>query len=212
MGGGLNSKNNFKTFLEDLLLGDIFVMLNGRLSDITIWFWYHRFKPYHRQNHITTLFLNHHSFCSDWISMNPSYLNGPLHEVAKRFRPTREIIIKLVQWEHFPSLSEGILILRFVYCYIHYLWSKPDGPRFMVNLWMLILDRLFGSLYSFNQNAICRSPTHSSVLSKKQNIGWFYSIACITVWTEYDGTSNEKFPLINWKFHHIRFILYIILH
>ena len=112
-----------------------------------------------------------HSFCSGWISMNPSYLNGPLHEVAKRFRPTREIIIKLVQWEHFPSLSEGILILRFVYCYIHYLWSKPDGPRFMVNLWMLILDRLFGRLYSLNQNPICRSPNHSSVLSKNQNIG-----------------------------------------
>ena len=35
-----------------------------------------------------------------------------------------------------------------------------------------------------------------------------------TVWTEYDGTPNEKFPLIHWnsaqlKFHHIRFILYI---
>ena len=31
----------------------------------------------------------------------------------------------------------------------------------------------------------------------------------ITVWTEYDGTPNEKFPLIHWnsaqlKFHHIR--------
>ena len=34
-----------------------------------------------------------------------------------------------------------------------------------------------------------------------------------TVWPGYDGTSNEKFPLIHWNsaqlmFHHIRFILY----
>ena len=37
-----------------------------------------------------------------------------------------------------------------------------------------------------------------------------------TLWTEYDGTSNEKFPLIHWnfaqlKFHHIWFTLYICL-
>lgn len=109
--------------------------------------------------------------------MNPSLLNGPTHEWFKRFRP-RKIIINGV---HYRGPREGIMNgLRSIYFYIRYLhlylcyhWSNPDGPGFMAKLWMLISDHLFGRLYSFNQNTICRSPNHSSVLSKKQNIGWF---------------------------------------
>ena len=113
-------------------------------------------------------------------SMNQSYLNGPLHEVVKRFRPTREFINTIKKGEHYPSLSEGINFLRDIYnlcrsISIH-LWSIPDGPVFIVKVWMLILDRLFGRLYSFNQNPICRSQNHSSILSKKQNIGWFIAL------------------------------------
>ena len=72
--------------------------------------------------------------------MNPSYLNGPVHELAKRLRPTKEMIIKLVQWDHFPSLREGILILRGVYWAIRYYWSTRGGPVFIVKLWLWILD------------------------------------------------------------------------
>ena len=104
--------------------------------------------------------------------MNPAYLNGPYHELAKRFRPAREMIINFLQWERSPSLREGIQFLRAIYCGIRYQWSIPDGPVFMVKVWMVILDIFFGRLYSFNQNPICRSPNRSSVLSKKQNIGW----------------------------------------
>ena len=98
--------------------------------------------------------------------MNQSYLNGPLHELAKRFRPKRELLLKFVHRNIY-----AIYMLRYIYCYIRYLWSIPDGPVFMVKLWMLILDRLFVRLYSLNQDPICRSPNHSSVLSKNQNIG-----------------------------------------
>ena len=42
--------------------------------------------------------------------------------------------------------------LRFIYFYIRYQWSIPDGPVFMVKLWMWILDHLCGRLYSVNQN------------------------------------------------------------
>ena len=69
--------------------------------------------------------------------MNPSYLNGPIHQLAKRFRPT----IELLNEDHYPSLPEVIQLLRFIYCYIRYLWSNSDGPVFMVKLWMLIMDR-----------------------------------------------------------------------
>ena len=105
--------------------------------------------------------------------MNPSYLNGPVHELAKRLRPTKEMIIKLVQWDHFPSLREGILILRGVYWAIRYYWSTRGGPVFIVKLWLWILDIFFRRLYSFNQNPIYRSSNHPSALSEKQNIGWF---------------------------------------
>ena len=98
--------------------------------------------------------------------MNQSYLNGPLHELAKRLRRT-------------TKLRDGnsnywiIQLLSFTYHYIRYQWSNPDGPVFMLKLWILILDLFFKRLYPLNQNLICRSPNHSSVLSKKQNIGWF---------------------------------------
>ena len=102
--------------------------------------------------------------------MNPSYLNGPLHESAKQFR-MKELKAKILNGDH-PSLSEGINILRWAYFLIRYQWTNPDGPVFIVKLWMLIMDGVFGRLYSFNQDPICRSSNHSSVLSKKQNIGW----------------------------------------
>ena len=118
------------------------------------------------------IFIDSHSFCSGWkSSMNQSYLNGPFQELNKRFRISVKII---TEKRYLSSLYQGINYLRFAYCYICYLWSKSDGPLFMFKLWMLILDRLFRRLYSFNQNPICRSPNHSSVLSKKQNIGWFF--------------------------------------
>ena len=99
--------------------------------------------------------------------MNPSYLNGPWNENMKRFRKT-----DFVTGEN--GAPEGIINgLRFCCSFIRYLWSNPDGPVFMVKLWMLILDGLFGRFYSFNRNPICRSSNHSSLLSKKQNIGWF---------------------------------------
>ena len=100
--------------------------------------------------------------------MNQSYLNGPLHELAKQFRPKKKLLLKFIHRNIY-----AIYMLRYIYCYIRYLWSIPDGPVFVVKLWMLILDRLFGRLYSLNQNPICRSPNHSSVLSKNQNIGQF---------------------------------------
>ena len=105
--------------------------------------------------------------------MNPSYVNGPRHELAKKSRLAREIIVKLMKGDHYPSLSEGVNFLRYIYCYMRYLWSIPDGPVFIVKLSMLMLDRFFERGYSFNQNPICRRPNNSSVLSKKQNIGWF---------------------------------------
>ena len=102
--------------------------------------------------------------------MNTSYLNGPFHEVFKRFRPD-DFSYLVAGWnQRLPGEMNG---LRFLYFYILYLWSNPDGPVFMVKLWVLILDLLFGRLYSFNRNPICRSSNHSSLLSKKQNIGWF---------------------------------------
>merc|ERR1712203_792211 len=63
--------------------------------------------------------------------------------------------------------------LSFIYFYIRKQWLNPDGPVLMVKLLMRILDHLCGRLYSFNQNPICRSPNHSSVLSTKQNIVLF---------------------------------------
>ena len=105
--------------------------------------------------------------------MNPSYLNGPLHELSKRFKPTRELMVKLIRRDHYPSLYEGLQLLGGVYWVIHYCWSTRDGPVFIVKLWMLFSDVVFGKLYSFNQNPIWRNPNHSSVLSKKQNLGWF---------------------------------------
>ena len=110
--------------------------------------------------------------------MNQSYLNGPFQELNKRF----PILVKIIAEKRYPSsLHQGINYLRFAYCYIRYLWSKSDGPVFMFKLWMLILDRLFGNLYPFNRNPICRSPNHSSVLSKKQNIGWFFKCSVLYV-------------------------------
>ena len=105
--------------------------------------------------------------------MNQSYLNGPLHEMFKRLKTTKEILTKLLQWDHIPSLRDGILVLRFVYYAIGYHWSTPDGPVSIVKVWMLFMDIFFGRLYPLNQNPICRSANHSSILSKKQYIGWF---------------------------------------
>ena len=57
--------------------------------------------------------------------------------------------------------------------YVRYLWSTPDGPVFILKLLIATLDKWLGRLYPLNQNPICQSTNHSSVLSKKQNIGWF---------------------------------------
>ena len=111
--------------------------------------------------------------------MNQSYLNGPLHELSKRFHPFKAITNKLFSGDHYLRLGEGVQLLgavnwvQFISGAIHHLWSTPNGPVFIVKLWIVFMDILFGKLYSFNQNPICRNPNHSSVLSKKQNLGWF---------------------------------------
>ena len=111
--------------------------------------------------------------------MNQSYLNGPFHEWSKRIHPYKELGKKLFSGDQKPSLLEGIQLLggvnwvQIILGGIHHFWSIPDGPVFMVKVSMLMLDRFFERGYSFNQNPICRSPNHSSVLSKKQNLGWF---------------------------------------
>merc|ERR1712227_261088 len=102
-------------------------------------------------------------------SMNSSYLNGPHHRVFKQFRPNDFVRNGDQNWPPRESING----LRFGYFFIRYLWSNPDGPVFMVKLWILILDALFGRFYSFNRNPICRSPNHSSLLSKQQNIVLF---------------------------------------
>ena len=97
-----------------------------------------------------------------------------IYEWFQRFRPA-----KIKQYngsQYFSRPPVGIINrLRFIYFYIRYQWSNPDGPVFMVKLWMWILDHLCGALYSSDRNPICRSPNHSSLLSTKQNIGWFYN-------------------------------------
>ena len=108
--------------------------------------------------------------------MNKSYLNGPYHEIIRQLhRPmhrAKDMTYKLLQWDHFPSLREGILILRAViYWAIRYYWSAPDGPVFIVKLWIWFLDIVFERFYSLNQSRICRTLNHSSILSKKQNMG-----------------------------------------
>ena len=96
-----------------------------------------------------------------------------IYEWFKRFRPAK--IKPFNDFHYFSRPPVGIINgLRFIYFYIRYQWLNPDGPVFMVKLWMRILDHLCGRLYSFNQNPICRSPNHSSVLSTKQNIGRFF--------------------------------------
>ena len=104
--------------------------------------------------------------------MNPSYLNGQLHDMYKPFRPNdfSHLSTGENQFKPWKWIDKG---LRLLYIYIRYLWSNPDGPVFMVKLWMLILDRGFGRMYSFNRNPIRRSPNQSSLLSEKQNIGRF---------------------------------------
>ena len=95
--------------------------------------------------------------------MNPSYLNGPLHEYLKRFKT----------WPEEDNDVRFCYGLLEKFCYIRYLWTNPDGPVFIVKLWFAFMDVIFAKLYSFNQNPIRRNPNHSSVLSKKQNLGWF---------------------------------------
>ena len=111
--------------------------------------------------------------------MNQSYLNGQFHEFIKRFRRTEESTSDQ-EGTHFLRSTLYTFLRIYNYChngffviYIRYLWSQPDGPDFIVKLLMLFLDAWFQRLYSFNRNPICRSNNHSSVLSKKQNIGWF---------------------------------------
>ena len=98
--------------------------------------------------------------------MNESYLNGSFHEWVKRLREVR-IQKNEGNWH---KLCFWILAK---FGYIRYLWSISDGPVFIVKLLMAVLDDYFDRFYSFNQNPVCRSY-HSSVLSKKQNIGWFF--------------------------------------
>ena len=115
--------------------------------------------------------------------MNPSSWNGPVDEWNKRFRPPKIKFNELNYWgppvRKFNELNYwgppvGIINgLRWLYCFIRYQWSNSNGPVFIVKLWMLIADHFFGRIYSFNQNSICRNSNHSSVLSRKQNIGWF---------------------------------------
>ena len=111
--------------------------------------------------------------------MNQSYLNGPLHELIKRFHPIKELVKLLFSGDPYPTLREQIQLLggvnwvQFILSAIHYHWSTPDGPVFIVKLWFVFMDIIFGKLYSFHRNPICRNPNHSSVLSKKQNLGWF---------------------------------------
>ena len=100
--------------------------------------------------------------------MNESYLNGSFHEWVKRLREVR--IQKNERNWH--KLCFWISVR---YRYLRYVCSTPDGPLFIVKLLIAVLDYLWyygGRFYLFNQNPICRSSNHSSVLSKKQNIGW----------------------------------------
>lgn len=109
--------------------------------------------------------------------MNQSYLNGPIHELSKRFRFRfwiKELTIKPFSRDYLfllEVIQRGFILP--VLGGIHLLLSIPDGPVFIVKLWFIFIDVIFGKLYSFNQNPICRNPNHSSVLSKKQNLGWF---------------------------------------
>ena len=105
--------------------------------------------------------------------MKPSYLIGPRHELSKRIRLTRELIVKIMKGDHYPRLSDGIHFFSFIYSYFRYLWSIPDGPVLMVKIWMLFLDRCCERFFFFNQNPIRRDTNHAPILSKKQNIGWF---------------------------------------
>ena len=106
------------------------------------------------------------SFCSGWKgSMNPSYFNGPFHEWVKRFEKDATEVSGVINW-----LCYGILMH---FCYICFLWSIPDGPVFIVKLLIAFLDKYLPSFYCLNQNPICRSQNHSTILSKKQNIEWF---------------------------------------
>ena len=98
-----------------------------------------------------------------------------IYEWFKRFRPAK--IKPFNGCHYFARPPVGIINrLRFIYFYIRYQWSIPDGPVFFVKLWIWILDHLCGRFYSSSQNPICRSPNHSSVLSRKQNIGCFFII------------------------------------
>ena len=71
--------------------------------------------------------------------MNPSYLNGPHHDVFKRFRPNDFVRNGNQQWPP-TGIAGGFIVLRFGYFYIRYLWSNSDGPVFMVKFLMMILD------------------------------------------------------------------------
>ena len=98
-----------------------------------------------------------------------------IYEWFKRFRPAK--IKPFNGCHYFTRPPVGIINrLRFIYFHIRYEWSIPDGPVFIVKLWIWILDHLCGRFYSSSQNPICRSPNHSSVLSRKQNIGWSFII------------------------------------
>ena len=114
--------------------------------------------------------------------MNQAYFNGPYHEWEKRFKKDAEEIPGVIHWLCY--------IILFHFCFIRYLWSIPDGPVFIVKLWILIMDVFYAGFYSFNKNPICRSQNHSSVLSKKQNIGWFLKYNLYNI--EAFGTLHSK--------------------
>ena len=69
-----------------------------------------------------------------------------IFEWFKRFRPAKVKPFNNA-CHYFARPPVGIINrLRFIYFYIRYQWSIPDGPVFMVKLWMWILDHLCGRL------------------------------------------------------------------
>ena len=78
------------------------------------------------------------------------------------------------RYSYFSRVPNGIInALRLVYFFIYHKWSKSDGPRFPIKIFIVIMDGVFGQFYRLNKNPIHRSSKSSSILSNKQNIGGF---------------------------------------